>query len=133
MVTTYQSFTTANKLLDKLIQRYDVPPHKVDIDDPKLIKLKVIQIVQYWIENNSYDFDQPFVEKMRQFISVQLPSDGFKEMALNLTELLNQKVRPSRRYSVHCELKHSPSHPGQCAPLLGSHGVQCAADRLPRT
>lgn len=92
MITTYQSFTTATKLLDKLIQRYDVPPHKVDIDDPKLIKLKVIQIIQYWIENNSYDFDQPFVDKMRQFITVQLPNDGFKEMSLNLTELLNQKV-----------------------------------------
>jgi hypothetical protein len=92
MITTYQSFTTANQLLDKLIQRYEVPPHKVDIDDPKLIKLKVIQIIQYWIENNSYDFDQPFVDRMKKFISVHLPNDGFKEMALNLTELLNQKV-----------------------------------------
>jgi hypothetical protein len=50
-ITTYQSFTTPSKLLEKLIQRYDAPANKVPKDKSLQIRQRVSVVIKYWVEN----------------------------------------------------------------------------------
>lgn len=69
-IMTYQSFTSAWVVLDKLMQRwgklhidtvrYEGPPTKIDDTELLKIKLRVCVVLKYWIENQFHDFDDVF-------------------------------------------------------------------------
>jgi hypothetical protein len=69
---TYQSFTTPEKLLQKLVQRYNVPANFEADDEGKKkaqrIRARVCNVMKKWIEEYPGDFDDRLVGQMKQFI-----------------------------------------------------------------
>lgn len=54
---TYQSFTTPENLLKKLSQRYKVPENKFDVNQTKVIQLRVINVIRKWLEEHFHEFN----------------------------------------------------------------------------
>jgi hypothetical protein len=87
-ITTYQSFCEPWVLLNKLIERYHVPPsHK---DAMPTIRLRVCIVLKYWIEKQLFDLDVRTTERLRVFIGQVLLRDGQGEMAKRLMSELEQ-------------------------------------------
>jgi hypothetical protein len=87
-ITTYQSFCEPWVLLNKLIERYHVPPsHK---DAMPTIRLRVCIVLKYWIEKQLFDLDARTTERLRVFIGQVLLRDGQGEMAKRLMSELEQ-------------------------------------------
>jgi len=75
---TYRGFTDRNTVIDKLVERYNLPPptnctgeefakFKLDILDK--VRLRVIQTFKYWIENfYTFDFDEEALKKINEII-----------------------------------------------------------------
>ncbi|KAL6047267.1 Guanine-nucleotide dissociation stimulator CDC25 [Balamuthia mandrillaris] len=68
---TYQSFTSPQKLLTKLFQRYDVPGQSAEENSTKtaIIQLRVINVLKKWLEENYSDFDEKMITSLREFIT----------------------------------------------------------------
>jgi son of sevenless-like protein len=86
---TYRSFTTPQELLDRLVQRYFIPPPKKEglthmefaiWHDQVLnkIRLRVSQLIKKWIENHYYDFenDEDLVHKVMEFSDMMEKTQG---------------------------------------------------------
>jgi hypothetical protein len=81
-ITTYQSFTTPYKLLEKLKQRYFYhivfflisrynAPEKID-KDPKVIRqiqLRVSIVLKYWVENQFKELDDDLITDLSDFFN----------------------------------------------------------------
>lgn len=74
---TYTSFTTPQKLLRKLIQRYNVPqPQTKDsqeyenfIKNTQIpIQLRVCSTIKHWMEHYWNDFDHELTEQVVSFV-----------------------------------------------------------------
>ena len=91
-ITTYQSFTTPSKLLEKLIQRYDAPATKVPKDKVIQIRQRVSVVIKYWVENQFKDFHESLVGKLFDFYEKKLAVDGHEELAKLLKRELEKRV-----------------------------------------
>lgn len=67
LLMTYQSFTTPQRLLAKLIERYDIPSN-VDTN-VKVVQLQVINVLKHWIKNYPSDFNSEMKREIRCWIS----------------------------------------------------------------
>eukprot|EP01088_Endostelium_zonatum_P017527 TRINITY_DN51_c6_g1_i2.p1 TRINITY_DN51_c6_g1~~TRINITY_DN51_c6_g1_i2.p1 ORF type:complete len:672 (-),score=126.98 TRINITY_DN51_c6_g1_i2:112-2127(-) len=77
-VTTYLSFTNPYVLFSKLIERYRVPPGRLQDDMLARVKLRTSIVLKYWIEHQFYDLDQDLVEKIYKFTSEELTTEFAK-------------------------------------------------------
>eukprot|EP00004_Rigifila_ramosa_P023034 TRINITY_DN6406_c0_g1_i1.p1 TRINITY_DN6406_c0_g1~~TRINITY_DN6406_c0_g1_i1.p1 ORF type:complete len:737 (+),score=176.85 TRINITY_DN6406_c0_g1_i1:1228-3438(+) len=73
-VGTYQSFTRASTVLNKLIERYRIPPElqgkAMSEDDVRSMQLRVCRFIKFWIEARPADFLDPEINKtLRDFIA----------------------------------------------------------------
>jgi hypothetical protein len=66
-LATYLSYTTSEKLLDKLIQRCHAPA-AVPQEQVKQIQMRVILIIKSWLENHPDDFSEGTMSKLAEFI-----------------------------------------------------------------
>jgi son of sevenless-like protein len=86
---TYRSFTTPHGLLEKLIQRYNLPPPSKETithkefgiwqnDVLNKVRLRVSQVIKKWIENHYYDFenDAELVQKVLDFTKMMEETHG---------------------------------------------------------
>jgi len=86
---TYRSFTTPQELLEKLIQRYNIPPpHRDSITHKEFgewqhdvlnkVRLRVSQVIKKWIENHYYDFenDSDLVQKVVDLTNMMKETQG---------------------------------------------------------
>ncbi|KAL9647807.1 hypothetical protein ABK040_001333 [Willaertia magna] len=95
---TYRSFISPHELMDKLINRYNLPPpnpkgiSKLDFSSwqeevLQQVRLRITQLVKYWLENHYYDFenDNELVEKVKKLSSIMERTQGkhFSTQILN--------------------------------------------------
>lgn len=102
---TYRSFTTPHELMDQLLARYNTAPPKNDISKQefakwyseilKQIRLRVTQVVKYWLENHFYDYnDEDLVKKLQDLIALMEKTEGgayAKQLARALDKKLQDK------------------------------------------
>jgi son of sevenless-like protein len=94
---TYRSFTTPHGLMDKLITRYNIPPPKniLDLEETNKqamqqefgkwqqeflnqVRLRVTQVIKYWIEKHFYDFegDERLIQKVQNLCNTMEKTQG---------------------------------------------------------
>jgi hypothetical protein len=101
---TYNSFTNAEEFLDLLADRYETPPKEgcsikefTEFRDNFLfpMRLRVCQVLKYWIENHSYDFrnNTKLCRKYSDFIEQHVAKTKFGHLADNLRIYLDSCTR----------------------------------------
>jgi len=118
---TYQSFTSPEMLLKKLIQRYHVPyplpkeyitantfgfssssdaPEVTSLDNFKTelqqpIRTRVCSVIKYWIDRCGWDFDEKLQSTLKSFIDGPLSRDGnlslVKQLRNSISKLQKKK------------------------------------------
>eukprot|EP00026_Physarum_polycephalum_P005635 Phypoly_transcript_05670.p1 GENE.Phypoly_transcript_05670~~Phypoly_transcript_05670.p1 ORF type:complete len:301 (+),score=62.43 Phypoly_transcript_05670:141-1043(+) len=71
---TYHSFTTADHLLNKLIQRYHVPmdqPPEMTTRD----RVPVVTVIKFWIDHYPADFSEKLLSVLNNFIETTIVRD----------------------------------------------------------
>lgn len=93
-ITTYQSFCVPQQLLDKLMQRYRVPPTLAQFDDKrrKAIQLRVAVVLKYWCDKYFFHFDDNLVHSLGNFLRDGLMHDGHVDMAKALNAFIHKKL-----------------------------------------
>jgi hypothetical protein len=97
----YQSFTSPEMLLKKLIQRYHVPfpkgmpedKFKTELQQP--IRTRVCSVMKYWLDKCSWDFNEKLLSGISSFIDGPLSRDGnlsqVKQLRNSVNKLLKKK------------------------------------------
>ncbi|EAL60855.1 Ras guanine nucleotide exchange factor [Dictyostelium discoideum AX4] len=104
---THSSFTTSEKLLKKLIQRYQVPnsnanepKYKSEVVEP--VRQRVVDVLKYWVDKCPWDFNagptsSVLVATLNNFIDGSLTRDGnsnIKKLRELKKKLQHEDVRP---------------------------------------
>eukprot|EP01113_Clastostelium_recurvatum_P023851 TRINITY_DN2845_c0_g1_i3.p1 TRINITY_DN2845_c0_g1~~TRINITY_DN2845_c0_g1_i3.p1 ORF type:complete len:831 (+),score=173.86 TRINITY_DN2845_c0_g1_i3:194-2494(+) len=94
-ITTYQSFTTPEMFLRKLVQRYRVPEH---VDSKKIlpIQLRVINVLRMWADTQFKDFTSELVDALNIFLEVDLKKDGHVKLADAIASVIQRQNGPRR-------------------------------------
>ncbi|EFA76205.1 Ras guanine nucleotide exchange factor [Heterostelium album PN500] len=87
---TYLSFTSARKLLEKLIQRYTVPDDK-DQSFKIKVQVRVASFMKTWVERNYADFDPALLDDVKQFANSRLLADDHGDLARLLVSTIMQR------------------------------------------
>lgn len=94
---TYRSFCSPKELIEKLMLRYQTLPSKLNETWIKTelipMRLRITQMIKFWIEKYSYDFDQDVITKLTEFCSLMKKTNG--ESFSNTIEKALQKVSVS--------------------------------------
>ncbi len=59
----------------------------------KPIQLRIINIVKNWIETSFFDFDNKLLCRLGYFIDVAMIEDGHEQLAKQLRNAINKRVR----------------------------------------
>eukprot|EP00300_Choanocystis_sp_HF-7_P013996 c18531_g1_i3.p1 GENE.c18531_g1_i3~~c18531_g1_i3.p1 ORF type:complete len:575 (+),score=26.95 c18531_g1_i3:260-1726(+) len=98
-VTTYRSFCTPALLLQKLLERYEVPvprlPPGISADEFRRkttlpIQLRTVNAMTRWIESSYSDFDDTVLKHLTEFIEKHLVEDGHSNLSKTLSRALTQ-------------------------------------------
>lgn len=81
LLMTYRSFTSPERLLNKLIQRYAVPASHAREKTP--IQLRVVNVIRFWIENYYFDWTVKLQQQLNAFTPTISPSLS-KKLAMAL-------------------------------------------------
>lgn len=77
---TYKSFTNAEEVWMKLMERYNVP-ERVSEQDTKKLRLRVCMFIKKWMEmRRTGDINPDLLMKIMDFIEQRLAADGLAEM-----------------------------------------------------
>nr|CAG4710913.1 unnamed protein product [Naegleria fowleri] len=119
---TYRSFTTSSELLEKLILRYNTPPpeqcilYERENDLERLnvyfenfhtkilkpIRLRVGQIMSFWLQHYYYDFreDSQLKMKLEHFICEEMDGSGMKTLSKSLQSLLHRSSKRRETFKL---------------------------------
>eukprot|EP00698_Gefionella_okellyi_P013172 TRINITY_DN3592_c0_g2_i1.p1 TRINITY_DN3592_c0_g2~~TRINITY_DN3592_c0_g2_i1.p1 ORF type:complete len:494 (+),score=108.16 TRINITY_DN3592_c0_g2_i1:60-1541(+) len=101
LLMTYRSFTSAERLLSKLIQRFDVPASHADQKLP--IQLRVINAIRYWVEFYWFDWTPKLQQQLAEFMKT-LPGALLKKLQI----VLEKKQAGGQSDQVTVDLKAAP-------------------------
>jgi len=104
----YKQFTTPCEVLDKLIERYQVPPGKMNDQERHLLKLTVARVIHRWVIYGYLDFDVKMVQKLKNFCIQHIQKDTDENFALRimhdlesrLDALKNEKITTTMNISI---------------------------------
>lgn len=68
---TYQSFTTSERFLRKLIQRYHAPP-----SHGNAFPLRTVNVMKKWIGGQATDLNEQIIETFKLFLEKHLKNDS---------------------------------------------------------
>ncbi|GAM23651.1 hypothetical protein SAMD00019534_068260 [Acytostelium subglobosum LB1] len=71
MLITHPSFTVTRDLLEKLLERFRVPS-EVPQKERMAIQLRVANVIKYWVEHHSEDFDANDAKLLVDFVDSEL-------------------------------------------------------------
>lgn len=95
-ITTYRSFTTPEVLLEKIIQRYHVPPN-ADFDVLP-VQLRCCNFLKSLIENQCEDFSPAFIQQLENFLGELQAANSFEKFATTFkTTLKKVKTKLQRK------------------------------------
>mmetsp|Transcript_7580 Transcript_7580/g.13216 ORF Transcript_7580/g.13216 Transcript_7580/m.13216 type:complete len:782 (+) Transcript_7580:21-2366(+) len=99
--TTYQSFTVPTLLLQKLMERYQVPGN-VGVDDKRrqAIQLRVAVVLKYWTDQHFEHFDEEVLQNLYTFLTQYLTKDGHVDMAKALHAFISNKAKERDEQTV---------------------------------
>lgn len=132
-VCTYRSFSTPVQLLEKLQERFTVPPH-LQIGREEAIQLRVCVTLKYWVQNQFPDFDDALIVRLFAFLN-QVEEAGHSAMAEGIRQQLKEKMeeRASQMHSrgnlLPCPLVLS-SKPSLVSDYLEQHSPLDVAKQL---
>lgn len=99
---TFRCFMTPYELMESLICRYcATPPSVRPTDDLTTLKkarqvpvrLRVLNVIRYWIDNHAYDFEDPKLANLAQFFLTNVVSVfGNQQLAQAIVAALQRKV-----------------------------------------
>jgi len=141
-LATYSSYTTTDKLLDKLIQRCHAPA-SVPLEQVKQIQMRVVLILKSWLENHPEDFSENALGRLSEFID----SMGNEKLAKGVRQAISRMVRRVMCVCVRARwilanlveigvLMRLPSTARYSKPKAPSASMRCTMHRIqsfPRT
>jgi hypothetical protein len=94
-ITTYQSFAPPSLLLQKLMERYQVPATIRSLDEKRrtAIQLRVAVALKYWCEKYFHHFDETLLQSLASFLTDYLVKDGHVAMANALYAFIMNKIK----------------------------------------
>lgn len=100
---TYQSFSTPEKLLQKMVQRFNVPQAFVAAAaagqgqlNPAIIKNRVCNILKKWIEDYPSDFDEKLNVQVKQFIDFASTNKGTAAVIASVNNSFQKMLAESK-------------------------------------
>eukprot|EP01097_Dermamoeba_algensis_P006799 TRINITY_DN4237_c0_g1_i1.p1 TRINITY_DN4237_c0_g1~~TRINITY_DN4237_c0_g1_i1.p1 ORF type:complete len:396 (-),score=88.60 TRINITY_DN4237_c0_g1_i1:844-2031(-) len=96
---TYQSFTTTEKLLLKLIQRYS--SRLQDKEIAHNIQIRVALTIKYWLENHGNDLNDKMIATINSFIDNKLTRDGHSNVVKQLRNVLRKGKETKKNSDIH--------------------------------
>lgn len=116
---TYQSFTTPSLLLEKLLQRYNVP--SIYPQDKRVqVQLRVAEVLKIWMERNFVDIDNRVAGRIHEFVTDKLEKDGHNDLVRLLGGVLQRRLaeRTARMHFIQSIPVTDMSVPeGQLSPV----------------
>jgi len=110
---TYQSFTTPERLLQKLMQRFQVPEKRHSNNEPEIrgstttIQLRVVGILKKWLELHWGDLNEQQSENFKSFLEKQIKSTN-KLLYNQLQSALQRRTNETQKARVFTELAPEP-------------------------
>ena len=82
-LATYQSFSTPSQLLQKLVERFNIPlSAKLSPAIASQIRLRVAIVIKHWVEHQFFDFDAQILNTLCAFVKdVLLPDQNLSQVA----------------------------------------------------
>ena len=108
---TYRAFTTPGEVLDKLFERYEVPPltkigdsQRSPLDEAHYViyqeqtRMRVVQALEHWVERYYFDFaDDTLHHKLSRWTREKMDQDGISGKLLHLMRTCDRtplRLRP---------------------------------------
>ncbi|KAG2382126.1 hypothetical protein C9374_005918 [Naegleria lovaniensis] len=126
---TYRSFTTPHDLMDKLIARYNLPPPnaktitkseftKWQEEVLQQVRLRVTQVVKFWIENHYHDFenDSELLEKVKKLSTIMENTQGKHFATQLLNSIKRQQSLNNNNVEVFVKIETAVKYPKKYRP-----------------
>lgn len=117
---TYKSFTTPEKLLNKLLQRYNVPKH-IPEEEKQRIHIRILNVLRKWVEDYYTDFESN--EKLTQTLTNFCQTQLSERMSQSILKKLKSR-QTEKKEIVFTEPAPDPKVPRNIfSPSLDIHDV----------
>ena len=108
---TYRSFSSSGEVLEKIIERYDVPPlarigeHERSPTDAAYynelrlrVRMRIFQLLENWVERFYFDFAEDNVHRrLSQFVHEKIDADGMPSKVLVLMKICDRTALANRK------------------------------------
>jgi len=130
----FQSFSTPEELLHKLIERYNTP-YQLEHTESEKIKLRVCVFIKHWLNSQYQNHSEKFYEKIEAFIqstvAVEFPNvvSGLQVRKDNRSSfsLISPSTKPKSTGKIETLFDIDPTDFAEQATLRGFHYFQVIA------
>ncbi|KAJ6230896.1 ras guanine nucleotide exchange factor i-related [Anaeramoeba flamelloides] len=109
----YQSFTTPQQVLSKLIERYHMPKRSDQTytefkKHRKFIQMRVGNVLKKWIEDHFSDFNDRLISEIYKFIDNTVFRDGHSSLSKNLRNAISRMQKGASLIIERTKVEKSP-------------------------